>query len=105
MHQTVAQFIRNCDTCTHIKLACHVPYSLLKTLKVLVQQWSSVSLDLITGLPMSKRFNALLVIVDRLSKAAHYIKTTANINSKQLVRLFFENIFRLYGIPNSVVSD
>ena len=43
--------------------------------------------------------------MDRLSKAAHYIKTTADINSKQMAWLFFDNIFRLHGIPDSVVSD
>ena len=54
---------------------------------------------------MSNRFNALLVVVDCLSKVAHYIKTTADINSKQIAQLFFDNIFRLYGISDSVVSD
>ena len=54
---------------------------------------------------MSNGFNALLVVVDRLSKAAHYIKTTTDVNSKQIAQLFFDNIFRLHGIPNSVVSD
>ena len=105
MRQTVAQFIRNCDTYTRIKPARHALYGLLKTLEVPVRRWSSVSLDLITGLPMSNGFNPLLVVVDRLSKAAHYIKTTADINSKQIARLFFDNVFRLHGIPDSVVSD
>ena len=54
---------------------------------------------------MSNRFNALLVVVDHLSKTAHYNKTTADINSKQIAQLFFDNIFRLHGIPNSVVSN
>ena len=105
MRRTVAWFIRNCDTCTRIKPAHHAPYGLLKTLEVPVKRWSSVSLDLITGLPMSNGFNALLVVVDRLSKVAHYIKTTTDVNSKQIARLFFDNIFRLHSIPNSVVSD
>ena len=43
--------------------------------------------------------------MDRFSKAAHYIKTTADINSKQIAQLFFDNIFRLYGIHDSVVSN
>ena len=54
---------------------------------------------------MSNGFNALLVVVDRLSKAAHYIKTTADVNSKQIAQLFFDNIFRLHGIPDSIGSD
>src|SRR5258705_8214543 len=105
MRQTVAKYIRNCDTCAHTKPVRHAPYSLLKTLQVPFQRWSSVSLDFITGLPMSNGFDALLVVVDRLSKMAHYIPTTSDVNSKQLAKLFFDNIFRLHGIPDSIVSD
>ena len=54
---------------------------------------------------MSNGFNALLVVVDRLSKVDHYIKTTANVNCKQIAWLFFDNIFRLHSITDSVVSD
>ena len=105
MRHTIAKFIRNYDTCSHIKLARHAPYGLLKALEVPFQRWSSVSLDLITGLPLSNRFDALLVVVDRLSKMAHYIPTTMDVTSKGIARLFFDNIFKLHGIPDSVVSD
>ena len=54
---------------------------------------------------MSNGLNALFVVVDRLSKAVYYIKTNADINSKQIAQLFFDNIFRLHSIPDSVVSD
>src|SRR5258705_13962733 len=105
MRYTIARFIRNCHTCTQIKPARHAPYGLLKPLEVPFRRWSSISLDLITGLPMSNGFDALLVMVDCLSKMAHYIPTTSDINSEQIAKLFFDNIFRLHGIPNSIVSD
>ena len=54
---------------------------------------------------MSNGFNILLVVVDYILKIAHYISTTFDINSKQLAKLFFNNIFRLYGILDSVVLD
>ena len=54
---------------------------------------------------MSNGFDALLIVVDRLSKMAYYIPTTSDVNSKQIAKLFFDNIFRLHGIPNSIVSD
>ena len=105
MRHTIAKFIRNCDTCSRIKPARHALYGLLKALEVPFQHWSSVSLDLITGLPLSNGFDGLLVVVDRLSKMAHYIPTTTDITSKGIARLFFDNIFKLHGIPDSVVSD
>jgi len=105
MRRTIAQYIRNCDTCARIKPIRHAPYGLLKPLQVPFRKWSSISLDLITGLPTSNGFDALLVVVDRLSKMAHYIPTTTDINSKRIARLFLDNIFKLQGLPDSIVSD
>ena len=105
MRHTIAKFICNCDTCTHIKVVHHAPYGLLKTLEVPFQHWSFVSLDLITGLLLSNRLDAFLVVVYCLSKMTHYIPTTTDITSKGIVRLFFDNIFRLHGIPYSIISD
>ena len=105
MRKTIAHYIRNCDTCTRIKPARHAPYGLLKPLQVPIRRWSSVSLDLITGLPCSDSYNALLVVVDRLSKMAHYVPTTSDVNSKQIDKLYFDYIFRLHGIPDNVISD
>jgi len=105
MCRTIAQYVRNCDTCARIKPACHAPHGLLKPLQVPFRKWSSISLDLVTGLPISNRFNALLVVVDRLSKMAHYISTTTEVNSKGIARLFLDNIFHLHELPDSIVSD
>src|SRR5258705_9730829 len=67
MRHTIARFIRNCDTCTWMKPARHTPYGLLKPLEVPIRWWSSISLDLITRLPMSNSYVALLIVVDCLS--------------------------------------
>ena len=105
MHHTIARYIRNWETCTWIKPARHAPYRLLKSLEVPIRRWSSVSLDLITGLPPANGYDALLIVVDRLSKMSHYIPTSTDVNSKGIVRLYFDHIFHLHGIPNSVISD
>ena len=105
MHYTIAQYIQNCETYTRIKPTQHAPYGLLKPLEVSIRQWLSVSLDLITRLPPSNGYDALLVIVDRLSKMSHYISTSMDMNYKGIARLYFDHIFRLYGIPDFVVSD
>ena len=54
---------------------------------------------------MSNGFDALLVVVDHLSKIVYYITTTSDVTSKQLAKLFFDNIFRLHNVPDSIVSD
>jgi len=100
MRQTIACYIWNYDTCAQIKPVRHAPYELLKLLQVPFRKWSSVSLNLVTGLPKSNGYDALLVVVDHLSKMAHYVPTTTDANSKQVARLFFDNIFHLHGIPD-----
>ena len=105
MRHTIARYIRNCETCMQIQPTWHAPYRLLKPLEVPIRQWSSVSLDLITGLPPSNCHDTLLVIVDRLWKMSHYIPTFTDMNSKGIARLYFDHIFRLYSIPDSVVSN
>ena len=105
MHYAITRYIRNYDTCIRIKPAHYTPYRLLKLLEVSIRQWSLVSLDLITGLPMSNGYDALLVVVDQLSQMAYYIPTTMDITSKELARLYFDYIFHVYGICNCVISN
>ena len=62
-------------------------------------------MDFITGLPTSDGFNAIWVVVDRLSKMAHYIPCKTDLDAEGLARLFIDNIFRLHGLPTSIVSD
>ena len=88
-----------------IKLARYAPYGLLKPLEVPIRQWLSISLDLITGLPPSNGYDALLVIVDCLLKMSHYISTSTDMNSKGIAQLYFDHIFRFHGIPDTIVSD
>lgn len=105
MRGTIAQYIGNCDTCSWIKPAHHAPYGLLKPLEIPIRCWTSVSLDLLTGLPPSNGYDALLVVVDCLSKMAHYIANTTDVSSKGIAKLYFYNIFRFHSLPDLVVSD
>ena len=105
MRHTIARYIWNSETCTQIKPTRYTPYGLLKPLEVPIRRWSSISLNLIIGLPTSNGHDARLVVVDRLSKMSHYIPTSTDVNSKRRDRLYFDHIFRLHGIPDSVISD
>ena len=63
-------------------------------------------MDLITDLPATKNGNdALLVVVDRLTKMLHLIPTRKEISALELAQLFFNEIFRLHGMPKIIVSD
>ena len=62
-------------------------------------------MDFIVGLPELNKDNAILVIVDRLSKMPHYITTTEKVTSEQVARLCFNKVFKHHGIPDSIISD
>ena len=63
-------------------------------------------MDIITHLPVSDNgFSSCVVFIDRLSKMAHFVPATASLDSERLARLFVNNIFRLHGMPKSIVSD
>src|SRR5690606_7078324 len=62
-------------------------------------------MDFIVKLPNSEGFDAIYVVVDRLTKMAHFIPTTSDVDAEGTARLFRDNIFRLHGLPRSLVSD
>ena len=61
--------------------------------------------DFITKLPLVARKDAILVVCDRLSKMTHFVATIERTSAERLVRLFKDNIWKLHGLPESIVSD
>jgi len=67
--------------------------------------WSHISADFITKLLLAQEYNAILVVCDRFSKIAHFIATTEKTSVKRLARLFRDQVWKLHGLPESIVSD
>src|SRR5690606_4084097 len=105
MHRTVERYMKNCEICQRAKPTRHQPYGLLKPLQAPERRWSDILVDLITGLPVSDGYDAITVVVDRLSKMAHYIPCTTELDAETFAKLFVQNIFRLHGLPTKIVSD
>ena len=64
-----------------------------------------ISVDFITKLLLAQGYNSILVVVNRLTKMVHFIPTTEKMSAKGLVRLFRNNVWKLYGLPKSIISD
>jgi hypothetical protein len=105
MRRFVIRYVANCAMCSRIKPVRHAPFGHLQSLEVPYRPWSDLSLDFIVGLPESENYNSILVVVDRMSKMAHFIGTRDTVNAEGLARLFRDNIWRLHGLPSSLVSD
>ena len=107
MRKTIARYLANCDTCARIKPVHHAPYGLLKAIQVPSASWSPVSIDFITGLPKfgPEQHDTILEIVDCLTKMAHYIPTHESVTLESTARLYFDNIFQLHVLSDSLMSD
>ena len=64
-----------------------------------------ISADFITKLPIAQGYNSILVVVDRLTKMVHFIPTTEKTSAEKLARLFRDNVWKLHGLPKSIISD
>jgi len=67
--------------------------------------WTHISADFITKLPLAQGYDSILVVVDWLTKMVHFIPTTEKILVEGLVRLFRDNMWKLHGLPESIISD
>ena len=93
------------ETLPFVKQPNHKPYGLLQPLPILEGPWVDISMDFITSLPQSKGKVAIWVIVDRFSKFAHFIALPRGYTAASLATTFFKEIYRLLGLPNSIVFD
>jgi len=72
---------------------------------ILEKPWAYISADFITKLLLAQEYNSILVVVDKLTKMVHFIPTTEKISAEELARLFKNNIWKLHGLSESIISD
>ena len=74
MKNDVAEFVARCLTCQQVKIEHQRPAGSLQSLPILVWKWEHVTMDFVVGLPRSsKGFDSIWVVVDRLTKSAHFL--------------------------------
>ncbi|GJW95589.1 putative reverse transcriptase domain-containing protein [Tanacetum coccineum] len=106
MKQDVATFVSKCMTCQQVKIEHQRASGLLQPLEIPVWKWDEISMDFVTGLPTTqKRHDAIWVVVDRLTKSAHFLPIRKNYGISKLAEIFRQEIVRLHGTPTSIVSD
>ncbi len=101
----VKQFVLACPTCAQCKPVNRPPDGLLHPLPIPSRPWSHIALDFVSGLPPSKGNTVILTVVDRFSKAVHFIPLPKLPSARETAQLMVDHVFRLHGLPVDVVSD
>ena len=105
MRRDVERFIARCTTCQKAKSRLN-PHGLYMPLPVPSVPWEDISMDFVLGLPRTKKGrDSIFVVVDRFSKMAHFIPCHKSDDAVNVADLFFREIIRLHGVPNTIVSD
>ena len=102
----VAEYVALCDTCQRVKAEHQRPAGLLQPMKIPKWKWKEVGMDFIVGLPRTQSgYDSIWVIVDRLTKVAHFLPVKTTYTGAQLATLYMERIVCLHGVPKKIVSD
>lgn len=101
----VVEMVKACDVCQRCKHENVVSPGLLQPLNITKEAWQCISMNFIEGLPKSKNRDVILVVVDRLTKYAHFMALTHPYNAESVAELFMEGVYRLHGLPRCIVSD
>ena len=106
MKKSIAEFVSKCLVCQRVMVDQKKPRGLLLPLDVPEWKWDSVSMDFIDGLPRSKKGNtSIWMVVDRLTKSAHFIPVKSKHTASYLASLYIREVVRLHGVPSSIMSD
>jgi len=101
----VASYVKSCDRCNRTKTFPNKPVGKLTPNAIPSAPWDVLTVDLITGLPLSQGYNAIIVMVDRFTKMVHVAPCHDTVTSEGVARLFRDNIWKHHGLPLQVISD
>ena len=106
MKREIARYVSECDTCQRVKASHLRSAGPLQPLSIPSWKWKDISMDFVVGLPKtSKGYDSIWVIVDRLTKTAHFLPVKTTHTTKQYAQLYMDRIVSLHGIPKTIISD
>ncbi|GKD02740.1 putative reverse transcriptase domain-containing protein [Tanacetum coccineum] len=106
MKRDIATYVSKCLTCSKVKAEHQRPSGLLQQPEILEWKWDKITMDSITKLPRSKSgHDSIWVIVDILTKSAHFLAMHKDYSTKKLVRLYIDEVVARHGVPMSIILD
>ena len=105
MTRDVGRYVEGCDLCQRIKNRTEEPVGKLKLSEAPKKPWLHLTVDFIMKLPVVAEKDAILVVCNRLSRMTHLVAMTEGTTAEGLARLFQNNVWKLHGLPEGIVSD
>lgn len=106
MKRGVADFVSKCPNCQQVKAEHQRPSGLTQLMEIPMWKWEMINMDFVVGLPRTQRkFDSIWVIVDQLTKSAHFLPVKSTDTAEQYAQLYIKEIVRLHGTPLSIISD
>ncbi|KAJ0535516.1 putative nucleotidyltransferase, Ribonuclease H [Helianthus annuus] len=106
MKKDIALYVSKCLTCLKVKAEHQRPSGLLEQPEILVWKWENITMDLITKLPRTKKgHDAIWVVVDRLTKSAHFLPIREDFSADKLAQIYVDEIVARHGVPLNIISD
>ena len=105
MAHYISQYVKTCDLCLCTKVQWSPPVRELSPLPTLESRWDTISVNFIVELLESPSYNAIMNVIDSVSKVSHFIPTHTMITALGVAHLFLIHIWKLHGLPKQVVSN
>ncbi|GJS20420.1 putative reverse transcriptase domain-containing protein [Tanacetum coccineum] len=106
MKRDIATYVSECLTCAKVKAEHQRPSGLLQQPEIPEWKWESITMDFITKLPRTRNgHDAIWVVVDRLTKSAHFLAIREDYSMEKLARLYTDEIVARLGMHVSIISD
>ncbi|CAN4119765.1 unnamed protein product [Withania somnifera] len=106
MKKDIADHVSKCLNCRRVKYEHRRPGGLMQRLPIPEWKYERVTMDFVSGLSRTSRgFDSIWVIVDRLTKSAHFIPTHSSYSVERSARIYIREVVRLHGVPISIISD
>lgn len=105
MKQDIKDYITTCEVCAQAKSKHYKLPGLLQPLPIPPFAWHTINLDFIDGIPKSKSYDTILVVIDKLTKYAHFLCISHPYTVSSVAQIFLSNIYKLHGLPTMIISD
>jgi hypothetical protein len=101
----ISIYVKHCDLCNRTKVQCQQPFGELHPSETPEAPWDVISIDFIVELPESHGYNAIMNVIDSVTKCAHFIPMHTTITAEGAARLYLQDVWKHHGTPRAVLSD